>query len=213
VSYLAKELEADLEWRLHEIEVVRRKHSQCATGSERKIIVKCLVLMLYAHWEGFVKHALTLYVEALCRTGAKRRQLIDNLVARSLQGTLNRLTDRSIVVRAEFVASLDQLLDATLVIEQEGVNTKANLKTGVFRGLLADYGVYVQDTLVNEFTIDTLVDRRNDIAHGKRAPIEEIDVFLRFYKEIQVLMEELAIAIDRCLDHQSYLKPVAAGNS
>lgn len=213
MSWLAKELEADLEWRFHEVDVIRRKHSQCANDKERKIIVKCLVLMLYAHWEGFVKHGLSLYVDALAKTGVRRREVVDNLVARSLQATLNKLADRSIVVRADFVASLNDLMEATLSFEQPGINTKANLKTHVFRELLTDFGVHVDDALVNELTINTLVDRRNDIAHGTRSAIEELEVFNRFYSQIRELMEALAISLDDMMDNRAYLKPAPAVQS
>lgn len=208
MSWLAKQLEADLEWRFHEVDVIRRKHSQCANEKEQKIIVKCLVLMLYAHWEGFVKHALALYVDALTRTGARRREVVDNLVARSLQATLNKLANRSIVVRADFVAALNDLMEATLSFEQPDINTKANLKSHVFRDLLTDFGVHVDDALVHELTIDTLVDRRNDIAHGTRAEIEELQVFNRFYGQIRELMEALAVALDDMMDNRAYLKPL-----
>jgi hypothetical protein len=163
--------------------------------------------MLYAHWEGFVKNAFTLYVEALSRTRTPRRRLLDCLVARSLQATLNRLSDRSIDVRANFVASLEQLLNANVVFEQPGINTKANLKTNVFRGLLADFGIYVDGNLISERTIDTLVDRRNDIAHGERTPIEELKTFNGFYDELRLLMEALAVSLDDSLDDESYVKP------
>jgi len=207
MSWLARELEMDLEWRFHEVDVIRRKHSQCANDAERKIIVKCLVLVLYAHWEGFVRHALTLYVEALSRTGVRRRDLVDALVARSLQATLNRLSDRGTAARAGFVGSLETLLNASVEFEQPGINTKANLKTKVFRGLLEDFCIYVDDALIDTMTIDTLVNRRNDIAHGARSPIEELKIFDEFYRHIRLLMEALAVSLDHNLDDRSFLKP------
>lgn len=207
MSRLAQELESELAWRFHEVDVIRRKHFQCANDGERKIIVKCLVLMLYAHWEGFVKNALTVYVEALSRTGVQRRDMVDNLVARSLQATLNRLGDRSIAARADFFASLEGLMNAAVQFEQPGVNTKSNLKTHVFRGLLADFAVYVDDKLIKEIVIDTLVERRNDIAHGTRSPIEDLSVFNGIYSDVRTLMEALAISLDESLNNQAYRRP------
>ncbi|MEQ8769233.1 MAG: MAE_28990/MAE_18760 family HEPN-like nuclease [Phycisphaerales bacterium] len=209
MSHLAGLLEDDLEWRFHEIEIIRRKHSQCANDTERRTVVKCMVLMLYAHWEGFVKYALESYVEALCRSGIPRREFIDNLVARSLQATLNKVSDQSIEARAEFVSEIEKRLGEAFEIEQAGINTKANLKSHVFSDLIRDFGVFKAGYDIEPMTLDTLVDRRNDIAHGKRSPLEELDTFLATYAHVRSLMETLAVEVDECVRQRAFLRPEA----
>ena len=83
---VSKELTDDLEWREAEMAVVRKQLylSQPNSLLERALLRSSLA-MVYAHYEGFCKFALEVYIDALEKLKLKRTDLIWTLAAFSLR--------------------------------------------------------------------------------------------------------------------------------
>src|SRR6185295_4756349 len=69
IPNLWSEIEEDLSWRLDELRFFQNQLATLDSEQERERFRRALVLLLYAHFEGFCKFALSLYVNSINRSG------------------------------------------------------------------------------------------------------------------------------------------------
>lgn len=69
LASLRAEIEADRAWREEEIRELQNRGSAIKEEEESKRYRRALVLLLYAHYEGFCKFALALYATAINSSG------------------------------------------------------------------------------------------------------------------------------------------------
>ena len=148
---------------------------------------KSLVIMLYAHFEGFCKTCLLIYVKVINDLNLSRKEANDYLVASSMEGIFDGYDnlDRKCKIfkrqlpddtdlhkfyrRADLVLQFNEFLDEQLVISD---NVIKNLyKLGI------DYKVFDQ----YQSSINILVNKRNSIAHGS----EKFGILKNDYERIQ----------------------------
>lgn len=106
------QIEEDLKWRLEEVAFFTaqlNRFSQVNSSDDEKRRVendksrfrKALVLMLYAHFEGFFRFSFTLYVNVLNEKQINVSQAIDVLVASSLYNVFGKYDDSKELVNQE----------------------------------------------------------------------------------------------------------------
>lgn len=160
----------DRNWRIREISdlklAVRR-------GDERmqKVLLRALVAICYAHWEGYVKFSARKYLEhvALRRLQYQNldRQFFRNYFLPRLAALSTSKT--SIAERCKLV---DEILNASdrrfSQVNDDLVNTKANLNSEVFTDICLVCGLSLESFADKASFIDiVLLKRRNAIAHGE----------------------------------------------
>lgn len=59
---IVSRLQADLTWRKQEIRILLRRLED-ARDFEVNVATRFVLVLLYAHWEGFVKYALQVYID------------------------------------------------------------------------------------------------------------------------------------------------------
>ena len=69
IAELRAELEADRAWREDEIRNFQNRGAAIPEEQEQKRYRRALILLLYAHFEGFCKFAFTLYATAVSSSG------------------------------------------------------------------------------------------------------------------------------------------------
>lgn len=67
INHIWAELEADLEWRQFELRTLANTLGSIKDRDEQDRFRRAMVVMLYAHVEGYCKLALLTYVKALNR--------------------------------------------------------------------------------------------------------------------------------------------------
>lgn|GEM_PF-2037946 len=127
--------------------------------------------MLYAHWEGFAKEALQLYVEFLERSAVAQRDVHANLLAYSWSGSFRKLSgelthERKVEVIERFLGSLTDVL--AFEQREREIDTKSNLFFKVLEGLARCLCLDIEPMRDHRQKLDALVNRRNNIAHGGR---------------------------------------------
>lgn len=127
--------------------------------------------MLYAHWEGFAKEALQLYVEHLERSAVAQRDVHANLLAYSWSGSFRKLSgtlthERKVELIERFLGSLTDVL--TFENREREIDTKSNLFFEVLEDLARCLCLDVGPMRGHSKKLDALVNRRNNIAHGGR---------------------------------------------
>ena len=84
------------------------------------------------------------------------------------------------------------------------VDTGSNLWPSIFQNLLVDADIVSNEISVNMRKIRTLVSRRNEIAHGQKNMIEEMEYYLSYESAVYDIMYELAYLIDERLSKPPY---------
>lgn len=171
------------------------------------------VPMLYAHWEGFAKEALQLYVEFLEGVKVPLSDTEASLLAYAWTGSFRRLSgnlthERKVELIERFLSSLS----STLAFEkrEREIDTKSNLFFHVLEELSACFCLDIERMRQHEKKLDALVNRRNNIAHGGREQkLDEKDV--EAYRALVLsLMEDLEATLHDAVDNGRYRKGTAA---
>ena len=83
------EMEEELTWRQREIVFLKNVMVGITKEEDKERYRKSLIVMLYAHFEGFCKTCLLIYVKAINDLNLTRKEANDSLVASSMEGIFN----------------------------------------------------------------------------------------------------------------------------
>lgn len=185
------QLEEELAWRQEELFFLKNQLNYIDVAHQDKYR-KSLILMLYAHFEGFTKIALQTYIQYLNDLEIKVNQTNYSLQASHLHKEFtaydnldrkNRYFKRALPEdtklhrffrRVEFVESFDEFRDVDLFLPDEIVDTESNLWYIVLQKNLYKLGLPIDLFEEQSRDINALVNRRNEIGHGSfRAGISE----------------------------------------
>lgn len=178
-----------------------------------------LIVMLYAQLEGFFTDALLFYSEEInkqkllcknvkhCFAVATAEKEFNSLDYSDFKGANQGKYDRRIKFMGDFHNILDRIVD----IPMSYINTESNLNNDVIHKLMKKLG-FIENKEAFLFKdelaiIKTLVDRRNDIAHGAKGKEK---IYRRKYENIEdiiinkVMKKLKSIVLDSLLQ-QKYL--------
>jgi hypothetical protein len=228
------ELEDELKWRREELMFFKNQLTGLRSDTERSRFRRALVVMLYSHFEGFWKAAFSIYVKAVNSEGILCRDAIHSLVAASLFDLLAGLADNQkkhpffrakapednklhqIHRQIEFLSRLPDMDAIRLDIAADKVvDPESNLKPDVIRKNLFRLGFPYDMFESHEGTVNQLLNRRNNIAHGStRLGIDEVE-FDTLEKAVVDIMEEVVKVLFDWLRSKKYLRspPVASAPS
>ena len=204
----AKQIEDDLSWREAEIGSLKVLISTSVKGSVRETtLLRALWALLYAHYEGFCKFAWDLYLNALEKEAARRSECKEEIACLSLEKDFKNLkgnlSPASIwkFCSVEFSRLLNEPAQFHFKLE-----TQSNLWPSVF--IKNAEKASLPKNMVNEHLnkIKSLVSRRNDIAHGQKMVIRDIDEYQKYENAALLVMHELAIGVIESIESKSYLK-------
>lgn len=164
------QLTQDLTWRIKEISdlktaVLRADHTL------QRVLLRALITISYAHWEGYVRFSARKYLEHVSlrkfQYGELNRQFFRNYFLPRLAAmstSKSSLADRCALVD-EILNSSDHRFSRP---NDDLINTKANLNFEIFSDICLVCCVPIQDFEDQSTFIDVvLLKRRNAIAHGE----------------------------------------------
>lgn len=194
----------DRAWRLKEISDLKTAINR-ADGNLQRVLLRGLVTICYAHFEGYVRFAARKYLEYVALRKFKYsdidRQFVRNYFLPRL-ATLS--TSKTSIV--ERCALVDEILNSSDLrfsrVNDELVNTKANLNFSVFSDICLVCSV-AKATFADKATfVDVfLLKRRNGIAHG-----EDTFVGVDDLDELTSGTVEMMRAFGDALENHVYLK-------
>ena len=222
------EMETDLAWRQDEMRFLQNQAANLPSEEQRELFRRSLVLLLYAHFEGYCKFALTVYVNAVNRSGISCREANDAIGAATLVEVLaalrhptskcddfrNSLPDDSALHlfarEREFISKLNQFDSRVVFLPDTVVDTESNLKPIVLRKNLYRLGLDLSIFEPVEGDISRLLQTRNKIAHGDaRGGLTE-----KYYDGLRVaasrVMQEITAGITNAIQLQSYRRAAVA---
>lgn len=176
----------DWSWRKREISDL----ILIAESFENKVVYKSFLLLLYAHWEGYIKKSCKVYLHYISKSDFKFCDLTDNFKAILIKemGKVLDATKYSITIENElqFIEKIHKLndlkiskklkIDLSNDKDKSYINTKDNLSTDVLKNILNLIGLdYKEQYDLKKSLIDIkFVGNRNSIGHGNFV-IDEVD--------------------------------------
>lgn len=203
---LADEIEADLNWREAELASLKRQVRVCPAGSvERSALLRALSALLYAHYEGFCKNTWDRYIDAVNKSGVKRKECKKELAILSLSENIKGLRSAPEeelwdFCENRFGALLNQDFTCDLKFKTSNL-TPALLRQYCKMALLPHAALDAE-----EVHIKIMIGRRHEIAHGKKQIIRDISDYLKYESAAFNVMYELGIAVYESVEKKRYLK-------
>lgn len=196
VLELSDSLDTASAWRTRELAVLRNVIETRDKPSEGAMLRRSAVPMLYGHWEGFVKHAATAYLELVGRQQRRWRELKPNFMAIAARGAfktaadaaVSRCTSEYLKTFEWILAQRDERVALSHLAVRNAVSMESNLSSRVLRDVLDTVDIpYGQVVGQKGLLIDgSLLRHRNRIAHGER-----IEVDYATYAQLHDLVIEL----------------------
>lgn len=224
ISELWAEIEAEQSWRLTEIRFFQNQLMRIIDLTEQNRYRRVLILLLYAHFEGFCRFAFTLYINAINRTGRTCGEANYAIAAASLSDIFFALRDPSskcAVFRRtlpddnvlhrfardrEFIEMSTGFQSKPISIPEKIADTESNLKPIVLRKILYRLGFRHDQFEQIEGDIHLLLNYRNGISHGETRDGIPEDKYELVKRAAYKVMDEIKSEVMTALQKNSFLR-------
>lgn len=210
IQQLIENLDEDLGWRKKEISDLLL----LAKTNQKEVLLKSLILLLYAHWEGFIKKSSKIYIKYISEKKIKVSELGSNFTAITMKSQISRCIDQSdnltLVNELSFINSYVKKLDKKFKVrinpdkdnEKDIIDTQSNLKPKVFKSIIDILGLNYKSALeTREHYIDrNLLANRNLIGHGSPFNEDEQIDFSLTVTDVEKLKNIIFLIIDNFKD-------------
>lgn len=176
---LSDQFDSDLIWRRKELSDMKAAIKR-ADGASKSVLLRALITMCYAHWEGYVRACANAYFEHLTLRKLQYSQLERQIYVNGFLVRLDAMynTRHGIEARCKLV---NDILDGAGArfgyINPDLIDTKSNLSADVIKDICIICGVDGAHFEDRRNFIDRIVlRRRNAIAHGQQEYISEADI-------------------------------------
>jgi HEPN superfamily RiboL-PSP-like protein len=207
VTQLQETLDEEMGWRIKEIAAFRLATK--TQDGDRKAFIRAGVALVYAHWEGFIKAASEAYLNFVDNQGHIYRDLKSCFAVFGLKGKLALLVDsrqaKPNIEAFDFV--LGELDKRSRMNMSRAINTESNLTSKVFANIAnsLDIATGAYETKFNLID-ESLVRRRNEIAHGNYLDLEADD-FRSLVDEVLQMMRDYKTDLQNAASMATYRRP------
>jgi len=190
-------------WRLKELSALKLAVSQ-ARDRDRAGLLRSLVVMCYAHWEGHAKYCADLFIRYI----SSRRLQFSELAPHFYRVRFARemSAHSSLSDKADLVEKiLNSMGDRLSRFPRDVIDTRSNLNSYVLAEFCLVCGINLSafDDMT-DFLDRILLKRRNEIAHGEDVIIDVIEPDDLVYRTTK-LMRTFRDQIDTAVTSQLYL--------
>lgn len=205
IDDLSDKLARELAWRKRELSDLKYYIGLTPTDStRRKVLGRCGVAILYAHWEGFVKLAGRYFLEFVAMQRLRNEELHPNLLTLSMRKRVNISpnTRKSSEFGKITNFFLSQMPGRAAIPYKTAIDAGSNLSSAVLREITWCLGLDYTPYETREKFIDSrLLGRRNHIAHG-----ETMDVDPGEYDEMRAGVIEMMTNLKTQIENSAVLK-------
>ena len=205
---IIEEIEASREWRIHELENLKRMALEQFVQKDEilaKQFYRMCIPYIYAHWEGYIVETFKLLIEYLNDLSLKKHKVIPELQTFAVLKNLRPLAGKQSFEQCkEFVSEFRNDYKRSLRIDYKNFSTNSNLNynqlTTIFSWFGLDIGVEQYKSNINQ-----LVNQRNRIAHGENGIIISREAISKYIEDLNAIFDELLLAIRKYVRDKSYL--------
>lgn len=224
LANLRAQLEADRAWREDEIRAFQNRGATISDEEELKRYRRPLILLLYAHYEGFCKFALLLYVNAVNELGISCGAAAYAIAAASLAELFRELRNpqrKSDLFRhdlpddarlhqfardREFIERASELDEHPVNIPEDVVDTESNLTPVVLKKNLYRLGLPHDQFELYKAQINELLNVRNGISHGSFKDGVDSKLYEEVRAATSAIMSGLGAGIMKALAEKAYTR-------
>jgi inactivated superfamily I helicase len=212
-----RSIETDLVWREAELASLKNQARRVSEGSTaHKTLLRALLAMLYAHYEGFCLYAIRLFLERLENERVASSSLRHEVMLFALEQHFRRMRKAN-PSGAEFIqfssVQLPSLLADPVSFERDQDNEillegRSNLRPHHLEKhceILALPPLTILQSQAERARLWQLVDRRNAIAHGRQLLVHSISEYQPYEDAAIVAMHELAVILIDSIEARSYM--------
>jgi hypothetical protein len=188
---LCDSLNNDLGWRKQELSSLLFEVR--SSRSNLPVALRSASLLLYAHWEGFIKNAATNYLIYVKSQKLNIEELSDSFAAVCLKQKIFEFEDTlKASVYTQFVSFIREGMNKRASISAENViKTQSNLSSTVLKEILVAIGLDFTKFELKANLIDLqLLYYRNNIAHGQDL-IMDRPSYLNLHIEVMSMINEI----------------------
>lgn len=172
----------------------------------QKLLLKTAVVLLYSHWEGFIKKISIAFCDYLNFQGLKYRDVNSNFHVCAVMNNFQGYPPRNYNSVFKIVTGQSIEPDEKVKINSEKyIDCQSNLNSEVLREITQKVGVDYSSYQLKENLIDEkFLGLRNAISHGEYRSIE-VDDFTDLYDEITCLMNDYKNQLSNIAITRAYL--------
>lgn len=189
VEALDRAINEEIVWRKRELTTTLQIAQKQSVLADQRASLRSGVLILYAHWEGWIKNVAQLYVRYVNTMSIPYELLSEAFLGNALKTKMSAIEEATApLIHNEFAIFMRTGLSKGAVLSEGLVRTESNLSSRVFFDILDRLGLERRSAYVlraNQIDTD-LVHKRNSVAHG-----EYLDLQLSDFKSLRADILEL----------------------
>lgn len=203
-------MDRETSWRKRELAVlnseINKTHYSTYTS---EALLRSAVMLLYAHWEGYIKNSSIAYLDHVLIQKFEYKKLALHFRAIGIKHDLNEMYNTNISKMGKLMDILEFLLnkqeEKCRFTPEKIIDTKSNLNSKVFKEIVITLGLDYKNYETKENLIDQkLLNYRNNIAHGKELVVNGND-YQELFKEVIVLIDTFKNDLENSAILKSYL--------
>lgn len=183
---LSDQFDSDISWRIKELSDLKAAVRAAPTGS-KAVLLRALVAILYAHWEGHVRFCTTKYFHFVTLRKFQFSQVHQQFYVNSFLAKLDGffMSRAGLSERCNFIDDVLRSKERRFSrIDAALIDTKSNLNSNVLADICKICGISFSLFESEVEFIDLVVlKRRNSIAHGEEQYVDE--------KEMDALVDRM----------------------
>lgn len=184
-------IDKEIAWRKKELSYLKGNVKE--NSPYFKTHLRCAIVLLYAHWEGFVKNSCELYLSYIKAQKLNYNELSENIIALSLKYNLKEFeqTNKSTIHCQIVDFLLNSLNQRATIPNSDIIKTGSNLNSNILKEILTTVGIdYKEYELKNNLLDSVLLKNRNSIAHGDYIDLNEVN-YTELYFNILAIMDDI----------------------
>lgn len=191
-----KEIDANRSRRARELSEIKTQFAQSKDQLPFRVRSKAVVVLTYAHWEGFYNECVSTYLTFLRDSGRKVRDTTWNMLTGTLYAEMERLKDRnhSREAACDFVEALGTALTAGFdTFNADVIKSRSNLDFGKLKSNYRILSFSIDPFQRKRIRLDKeLVGWRHGIAHGDDPDLSNSDSqdHVRFTQELLLILAD-----------------------
>lgn len=202
---LQNKLDNELSWRKKELIDYKFVVNANRNTTQLTPLIRGGIALGYAHWEGFIKNASSIYISYISTKKIPIKDINDNFKTLAFLKRMNK--SKSV---DECITLIKDLLygqnDPCKINNRDVVDTKSNLNYNVLEDILKLLGLEISHFKGKEnFLNKKLVEPRNDIAHGTYREVDIADYEI-IHSTIIPLMDHFKSTIENICSTGNYKK-------
>lgn len=205
IEELDDAISAETAWRKKELTTSLKLVQQSSNAQTTNL--RSGVLILYAHWEGWVKKVAQLYIRYVNSQKVPYEKLSPAFLGNALKTRISLIEEASKpIVHNKFASFLRDDFTKKALLSEDLVQTQSNLSSKIFFDVVERLGLPQRTKYLTRSNLidEELVNQRNTIAHGKFLVLKVVD-FIALQEMVLDLLEIFTDDIRNAASTRAYL--------